>query len=207
MYIIQKMILSSLVCFCSLDTGQESYALGDFSALAKQNIEMTPIKMKVGNWQALKLPGSWIRRVACNKYCSLRVEWRSFQEWMGNFCHLQLVCCDMPIICQHPSSRTAHKLSTIKIKQSSVFILVFQIQFWCRIPDIKIKDGFGVCFILVAQTSKQLMQLFRSSHMAKTTFNHTALKYVLHKSFCIILEYICFAIHVIVLADIHAICK
>ena len=42
---------------------------------------------------------------------------------------------------------------------------------------------------------------------AKTTFNHTMLKYVLDKSFYVILEYICFAVHVIVLADVHAICK
>ena len=58
------MILSDLVCFCSLDTGQENYDLGDFSFIVRQNIEMTLIKLKVGKWQATKLPGSCIRRIA-----------------------------------------------------------------------------------------------------------------------------------------------
>ena len=58
------MILSDLVCFCSLDTGQENYDLGDFPFIVRQNIEMTPIKLKVGKWQATKLPGSCIRRIA-----------------------------------------------------------------------------------------------------------------------------------------------
>ena len=58
------MILSDLVCFCSLDTGQENYDLGDISFIVRQNIEMTPIKLKVGKWQATKLPGSCIRRIA-----------------------------------------------------------------------------------------------------------------------------------------------
>ena len=58
------MILSDLVCFCSLDTGQENYDLGDFSFIVRQNIEMTPIKLKVRKWQATKLPGSCIRRIA-----------------------------------------------------------------------------------------------------------------------------------------------
>ena len=58
------MILSDLVCFCSLDTRQESYDLGDFSVLVRQNIKMTLIKLKVGKWQARKLPDSWIRRIA-----------------------------------------------------------------------------------------------------------------------------------------------
>ena len=50
------------------------------------------------------------------------------------------------------------------------------------------------------------MLLFRLSHKAKTTFNHTALNYVLDKSVCVILEYVYFDVHVIVLADIHNIC-
>ena len=58
------MILSDLVFFCSLDAGQESYDLGDFSILVRQNTKMTPIKLKVGKWQATKLPSSWIRRIA-----------------------------------------------------------------------------------------------------------------------------------------------
>ena len=58
------MILSDLVCFCNLDTGRENYDLGDFSFIVKQNIEMTPIKLKVGIWQATKLPDSCIRRIA-----------------------------------------------------------------------------------------------------------------------------------------------
>ena len=52
------MILSDLICFCSLDTGQESCDLGDFSVLVRQNTEMTPVKLKVGKWQATKLLGS-----------------------------------------------------------------------------------------------------------------------------------------------------
>ena len=58
------MILSDLVYFYSLDIGQESYDLGDLSVLVRQNIEMTPIKLKVGKWQSTKLPGSWIREKA-----------------------------------------------------------------------------------------------------------------------------------------------
>ena len=58
------MILSDLVCFCSLDTGQENYDPRDFSFIVKQNIEMTLIKLKVGKWQATKLLGSCIRRIA-----------------------------------------------------------------------------------------------------------------------------------------------
>ena len=50
-YIILKMILSDLVDFCSLDTRQENYDLGDFSFILSQNIEMTPIKLEVGKWQ------------------------------------------------------------------------------------------------------------------------------------------------------------
>ena len=44
------MIVSDLVCFCSLDTRQESYDLGDFSVLVRQNIKMTLIKLKVREW-------------------------------------------------------------------------------------------------------------------------------------------------------------
>ena len=58
------MIVLDFVYFCSLDTGKESYDLGDLSFIARQNIEMTPIKLKVGKWQATKLPGSCIRRIA-----------------------------------------------------------------------------------------------------------------------------------------------
>ena len=50
------------------------------------------------------------------------------------------------------------------------------------------------------------MLLFRSPHKAKITFDHNILTYILDKSFCAILEYICFFVHVIVLADIHTIC-
>ena len=57
------MILSDLVCFCSLDTGQENYDIRDFSVV-RQNIEMTLIKLKVGKCQAAKLTGSWIWRIA-----------------------------------------------------------------------------------------------------------------------------------------------
>ena len=46
------MILSDLVCFFSLDTGQENYDLGDCSFTVRQNIEMTLIKLKVGKRQA-----------------------------------------------------------------------------------------------------------------------------------------------------------
>ena len=42
------MILLDLVCFCSLDTGQESYDLGDPSVLMRQNMEMTLMKLTVG---------------------------------------------------------------------------------------------------------------------------------------------------------------
>ena len=58
------MILSDLICFCSLDTGQENYDLGDFSFIVRQSIETTPIKLKVGKWQVTKLSGSCIRRIA-----------------------------------------------------------------------------------------------------------------------------------------------
>ena len=58
------MILSDLVCFCNLDIGQESYDLGGLFVLVIQSIDMTPIKLKVGKWQAIKLPGSWIKRIA-----------------------------------------------------------------------------------------------------------------------------------------------
>ena len=58
------MILPDLVHFCSLDTGQESYDRGDFPVLLRQKIEMTPIKLKVGKWQATELPGPCIRRIA-----------------------------------------------------------------------------------------------------------------------------------------------
>ena len=126
---------------------------------------------------------------------------------MGNFCHLQLVCYDMPITCQNPSSRTVHKLSTIKIDQRMFLFLACWVWIWCKRADVWVKDGFGVCFVLVAQISKQLMLLFKSPHKAKTTFNHIMLKNVLDQSFCVIIEYIRFAVHIIVLADIHTICK
>ena len=71
------MISSDLVCFCSLGTGQENYDLGEFSFIVRRNIKMTLIKLKVGKWQATKLPGSCIRRIARDKCRSLRVEWRS----------------------------------------------------------------------------------------------------------------------------------
>ena len=58
------MILADLVCFCSLDTGQESYDIGDFSVLVRQNIERTPMKLKVGKLQATKLLSPWIKRIA-----------------------------------------------------------------------------------------------------------------------------------------------
>ena len=58
------MILLDLVCFCSLDIGQESYDLGDFSLFVRQNTKKTPIKLTVGKWQATKLPDYWIRRIA-----------------------------------------------------------------------------------------------------------------------------------------------
>ena len=51
------------------------------------------------------------------------------------------------------------------------------------------------------------MLLFGSPQKAKTALNYTILKYVLYESFCIILQYVCFAACVIVLADIRAICK
>ena len=78
---------------------------------------------------------------------------------------------------------------------------------WCRRPDVRVRDGFEVCFVLVACISKQLMLLFRSLQKAKTTLNHTMFKYVLYESFSIISQYVYFAAHVILLADIHAICK
>ena len=59
-----KIILSAPECHCGLDTGQESYDLDDLPVLAKQNIERTPMKLKVGKWQATKLSGPWIRRIA-----------------------------------------------------------------------------------------------------------------------------------------------
>ena len=58
------MILSALLCFCSLDAGLENYDLGDFSFIVRLNIKMTPIKLKVGKWQATKLPGSCISKIA-----------------------------------------------------------------------------------------------------------------------------------------------
>ena len=58
------MILSALACHCSLDTGQESYDIGSLPVLVKQSIERTPMKLKVGKWQATKLSGPWIRRIA-----------------------------------------------------------------------------------------------------------------------------------------------
>ena len=42
------MILSDLVCFCGLDTGQENHYLDDFSVFMTQNIGMITIKLKVG---------------------------------------------------------------------------------------------------------------------------------------------------------------
>ena len=42
------MIFLGLVCFCSLDAGQENYDLGGFSFIVRQNIEMTPVKLKGG---------------------------------------------------------------------------------------------------------------------------------------------------------------
>ena len=51
------MILPALVCYCNLDTRQESYDLGKFPVLVRQNIERTPVKLKVGKWQATKLSG------------------------------------------------------------------------------------------------------------------------------------------------------
>ena len=58
------MTLSALDCHCSLDTGQESYDLDDLPVLVKQNIERTPMKLKVRKWQATKPSGPWIRRIA-----------------------------------------------------------------------------------------------------------------------------------------------
>ena len=55
------MILSAIVYYCNLDTGQERYDLGEFPVLVRQNIERTPIKLKVGKRQATKLPSPWIR--------------------------------------------------------------------------------------------------------------------------------------------------
>ena len=57
------MILSALACHCSLNTGQESYDLEDLTVLVKQNIERTPMKLKVGKRQAIKLSGTCIRRI------------------------------------------------------------------------------------------------------------------------------------------------
>ena len=54
-YITQKMILSALACHCSLDTGQESYDLGDLPVLVRHNIEKRLMKLKVGKWPASKL--------------------------------------------------------------------------------------------------------------------------------------------------------
>ena len=58
------MIFSALVCYCNLDTGQETYDLGEFPVLMRQNSEITPINLKVGKGQATQLPGPWIRRKA-----------------------------------------------------------------------------------------------------------------------------------------------
>ena len=58
------MLLLALECYCCLDTGQESYAIDDLPVLVKQNVERTPMKLKVGKWQATKLSGPWIRRIA-----------------------------------------------------------------------------------------------------------------------------------------------
>ena len=88
-----------------------------------------------------------------------------------------------------------------------LFFLACWVWVWYRRADVWVKDGFGVCFVLVALISKQLMLLFQLPHKAKTTFDHTMLKHVLNKSFCLILEFICFSVHAIVLADIHTICK
>ena len=63
------------------------------------------------------------------------------------------------------------------------------------------------CSVLVACISKQLILLFRPPRKSKTALNHTKFKYAFYESFCIILQYVCFAVHVILLADIHAICK
>ena len=71
------MILLALAYYCSLDTGQENYDLGDFPVFVRQNIEMAPMKLKVGKWQATKLPGPCIRRIARDKCCSLTVGWGS----------------------------------------------------------------------------------------------------------------------------------
>ena len=45
-----KMMFSALVCYCHLDARQESYDLGEFPVLVRQNIERTLIKLKVGKW-------------------------------------------------------------------------------------------------------------------------------------------------------------
>ena len=72
------MIFSALVCYCSLDAGQKSYDLGEVPIFVRQSIEKTPIKLKVGKWQATKLPGPWIRSISLDKCCSLRAKWGSF---------------------------------------------------------------------------------------------------------------------------------
>ena len=59
-----KMIFSALVRYCTLDTKQESYDLGEVPVLVRQNNENTLIKLKVGKWQATKVPGPWIRGIA-----------------------------------------------------------------------------------------------------------------------------------------------
>ena len=38
------MILLALVSYCRLDTGQESYDLGDLAVIMRKNSEKTPIK-------------------------------------------------------------------------------------------------------------------------------------------------------------------
>ena len=77
-------------------------------------------------------------------------------------------------------------LSTIRKHQSSAFIFACWVWVWCRRPDVRVGDGFEVCFVLVAYISKQLIELFRSPQKAKTALNHTMPKYVLCESFCII---------------------
>ena len=58
------MIFSALACHLSLDTKQESYDIGNFPVLVKQNIERKLLQLKNGKWQATKLSGPWIRRIA-----------------------------------------------------------------------------------------------------------------------------------------------
>ena len=85
------MTFLALVCDCNLDAGQESYDLEEFHVLVGQNIERTPIKLKVGNLQATKFPGPLYQENSMRQMLLpkgrmgklLRVDWEFLSPTVG----------------------------------------------------------------------------------------------------------------------------